>query len=53
MRTEVSNAKVRNDGLLGIRIIEGSEIFLISLGRPWMMNSVLEGLRQRQLDDIH
>jgi len=32
---------------------EGSEIFLILAGRPRpiMMNSALEGLRQRRLDD--
>ena len=35
------------------RRIEGSGIFLIWAGRPVMMNSVLEGMRQRRLDDIH
>ena len=35
------------------KCIEGSGIFLIFADRPIMMNSVLEGLRQRRLDDIH
>ena len=38
---------------LSERCIEGSGIFLIWADRPIMMNSVLEGLRQRRLDDIH
>lgn len=38
---------------LSERCIEGSGIFLIWAGRPIMMNSVLEGLRRRRLDDIH
>src|SRR6218665_94321 len=35
------------------RCIEGLGIFLIWADRPIMMNSVLEGLRRRRLDDIH
>src|SRR6218665_10680 len=38
---------------LSERCIEGSGIFLIWADRPIMMNSVLEGLRGRRLDDIH
>src|SRR6218665_556105 len=38
---------------LSERCIEGSGIFLIWAGRPIMMNSVVEGLRRRRLDDIH
>ena len=44
--------KVRDEELVD-RCIERSGIFLIWSGRPRMMNSVLEGLRQRRLDDIH
>ena len=44
--------KVRDEESVD-RCIEGSGIFLIWSGRPRMMNSVLEGLRQRRLDDIH
>ena len=35
------------------RCIEGSGIFLIWAGRNIMINSVLEGLRQRRLDDVY
>ena len=38
---------------LSERCIEGSGIFLIWADRPIIMNSVLEGLRRRRLDDIH
>ena len=44
--------KVVEGGLL-YRCIEWSGIFLISADRPIKMNSVLEGLRQRRLDDIY
>src|SRR6218665_2503453 len=47
-----SEVKVVEDEL-SERCIEGSGIFLIWAGRPIMMNSVLEGLRRRRLDDIH
>ena len=43
---------VMEDELLD-RCIEGSGIFLIWAGRSIMINSVLEGLKQRRLDDIH
>jgi len=52
LRTGASEVKVRDEELVD-RCIEGSGIFLIWSGRPRMMNSVLEGLRQRRLDDIH
>src|SRR6218665_2998891 len=52
LRTRASEVKVVEEELLD-RCIEGSGIFLIWAGRPIMMNSVLEGLRQRRLDDIH
>src|SRR6218665_1811919 len=57
-----SNTKITDRGIrevkevedeLSERCIEGSGIFLIWAGRPIMMNSVLEGLRRRRLDDIH
>ena len=51
LRTGASEVKVVEDELLE-RCIEGSEIFLIWADRPIMMNSDLEGLRQRRLDDI-
>ena len=35
------------------RSLEESGIFLIWAGRPTMVNSGLEGLRQSRLDDIH
>jgi len=44
--------KVVEEELLDNRM-EESGIFLIWAGRPIMMNSVLEGLRQSRLDDIH
>ena len=46
--------KVVEDELLQ-RSIGGSGIFSIFADRPTciMMNSVLEGLRQRRLDDVH
>ena len=44
--------KVRDDELLE-SCIEESGIFLIWSGRPRMINSVLEGLRQRRFSDIH
>ena len=44
--------KVVEEELLDRRI-EGSGSFLIWAGWPIMMNSVLEGLRQKQLDNIH
>jgi len=43
--------KVVEEELLDNRM-EESGIFLIWAGRPIMMNSVLEGLRQSRLDDI-
>ena len=52
LRTVASEVKVRDEELV-VRCIEGSGIFLIWSGRPRMMNSVLEGLRHRRLDDIH
>jgi hypothetical protein len=52
LRTGESDEKVRDEELVD-RWIEGSGIFFIWSGRPRMMNSVLEGLRQRRLDDIH
>ena len=52
LRTEESEVKVRDEESVD-RCINGSGIFLIWSGRPRMMNSVLEGLRQRRLDDIH
>src|SRR6218665_154391 len=50
--TGASDVKVVEEELLD-RCIEWSGIFLIWAGRPIMMNSVLEGLRRRSLDDIH
>src|SRR6218665_490308 len=50
--TGASEVKVVEEELLD-KCIEGSGIFLIFADRPIMMNSVLEGLRQRRLDDIH
>src|SRR6218665_2549989 len=47
--TEVKEVEVE----LSERCIEGSGSFLIWVGRPILMNSVLEGLRRRRLDDIH
>src|SRR6218665_3751121 len=44
--------KVAKDALLDNRM-EESGIFLFWAGRPIMINSVLEGLRQSRLDDIH
>ena len=44
--------KVVEEELLD-RCIEGSGIFLIWADRPIKMNYVMEGLRQRRLDDIH
>src|SRR6218665_2445373 len=52
LRTGASEVKEVEDEL-SERCIEGSGIFLILAGRPIMMNSVLEGLRRRRLDDIH
>jgi len=52
LRTGESDRKVREEELVE-RWMEGSGIFFIWSGRPRMMNSVLEGLRQRRLDDIH
>src|SRR5678816_3802669 len=52
LRTGASEVKVRDEELVD-RCIERSGIFLIWSGRPRMMTSVLEGLRQRRLDDIH
>src|SRR6218665_1509763 len=61
MRIEC-NTKITDSGIsevkeveeeLSERCIEGSGIFLIWAGRPIMMNSVLEGLRRRRLDDIY
>src|SRR6218665_2322863 len=52
LRTGESEGKEVEDEL-SERCIEGSGIFLIWAGRPIMMNSVLEGLRRRRLDDIH
>src|SRR6218665_613984 len=52
LRTGASEVKEVEDEL-SERCIEGSGIFLIWAGRPIMMNSVLEGLRRRRLDDIH
>src|SRR6218665_2967218 len=52
LRTGASEGKEGEDEL-SERSIEGSGIFLIWAGRPIMMNSVLEGLRRRRLDDIH
>src|ERR1043165_6008864 len=52
LRTGASEVKVRDEELV-VRYIEESWIFLIWSGRPRMMNSVLEGLRHRRLDDIH
>ena len=50
LRTGASEMKVED--LLDNRM-EESGIFLISAGRPIMINSVLELLRQSRLDDIH
>src|SRR6218665_2957041 len=47
-----SKVKAREAELVA-RCIEGSGIFLIWAGRPIMMNSALERLRQMRLDDIH
>ena len=44
--------KVVEEELLD-RCIEGSGIFLIWAGKPIMINSVSEVLRQRRLDDSH
>jgi hypothetical protein len=52
LRTGASEVKARDEELVD-RCIERSGIFLIWSGRPRMINSVLEGLRQRRLDDIH
>jgi len=52
LRTGESEVKVRDDELVE-RCIEESGIFLIWSGRPRMINSVLEGLRQRRFNDIH
>src|SRR6218665_869119 len=52
MRTGASEMKVVEEELVDNRM-EESGIFLIWAGRPIMMNSVLEGLRQSRLDDIH
>src|SRR6218665_2661633 len=51
LRTGASEVKEVEDEL-SERCIEGSGIFLIWAGRAIMMNSVLEGLRRRRLDDI-
>src|SRR5688572_10236100 len=52
LRTGTSEVKVRDEELVH-RCIEGSGIFFIWSGRRRIMNSVLEGFRQRRLDDIH
>src|SRR6218665_2413482 len=50
--TKITEVKEVEDEL-SERCIEGLGIFLIWADRPIMMNSVLEGLRRRRLDDIH
>src|SRR6218665_1270117 len=50
--TGASEMKLVEEELLDNRM-EESGIFLIWAGRPIMINSVLEGLRQSRLDDIH
>src|SRR6218665_1834648 len=52
LRTRASEVKVEEDEL-SERCIKGSGIFLIWADRPIMLNSILEGLRRRRLDDIH
>src|SRR6218665_3150025 len=52
LRTGASEMKVVEEELLENRM-EESGIFLIWAGRPIMMYSVSEGLRQSRLDDIH
>src|SRR6218665_2353185 len=52
LQTGASEVKEVEDEL-SERCIEGLRIFLIWAGRTIMMNSVLEGLRRRRLDDIH
>jgi hypothetical protein len=52
LRTGASEVKVRDEELVD-RCIEGSGIFLIWSGRPRIMNSVFDGLRQRRFEDIH
>ena len=52
LRTGASEVKVRVEELVD-RCIEGSGIFLIWSGRPRIMNSVFDGLRQRRFEDIH
>src|SRR6218665_3163264 len=52
LRTGASEMKVVKEELLDNRM-EQSGIFLIWAGRPIMINSILEGLRQSRLDDIH
>src|SRR6218665_3617259 len=51
LRTGALEVKVVEDALLK-KCSEGSQIFFIWADRPIMMNSVLEGLRQRRLYDI-
>src|SRR6218665_1877257 len=52
LRTGESEMKVVKEELLDNRM-KKSGIFLIWAGRPIMIYSVLEGLRQSRLDDIH
>src|SRR6218665_2676574 len=52
LRIGASEMKVVEEELLDNRM-EESRIFLIWAGRPIMINSALEGLRQSRLDDIH
>ena len=47
LRIGESEVKLRDEELMD-RCMKGSGIFLIWSGRPRLMNSVLEGLRQRR-----
>jgi hypothetical protein len=52
LRTGELEVKVRDEDSVE-RCMVGSGIFLIWSGRPMMMNSVLEGFKERRLADIH
>src|SRR6218665_149168 len=52
LRKWASERKVVEEELMD-RCIKEPRIFLIWVVRPIMMNSLLEGLRQRRLDDIY
>ena len=52
LRKGASERRVVEEELMD-RCIKEPRIFLIWVVRPIMMNSLLEGLRQRRLDDIY